>query len=144
MKSQKNLVIIGAGGFGREVLDVIEAIHLSDGPVECIGFVVDSQYGEPGTIINELPILGDMQWLVREKVNVQAVCSIASPHLRYRVIKQLEVQGITFGTLIHPNAIMTPRVSIGVGSVITAGCILTTNIATGQHVHLNLDCDRPE
>ncbi len=140
MKEKKQIVIVGAGGFAREVLDIIEAIQTNDDSVECLGFIVDRQYGEPGTIINDLPILGDLEWLVENGRNVHAVCAIGAPELRFHMIKRLEKLNSSFYTPVHPQAIMTRRISIGEGSIITAGCILTNNIEIGKHVHVNLDC----
>ena len=46
------VVIIGAGGFAREVLDVIDAASQDEPQYEVLGYTVDPQYGSPGTVIN--------------------------------------------------------------------------------------------
>jgi len=134
------IVIIGAGGHARAVLDVIEAIQLSDNSIECIGFVVDREYGEPGTMVNGLPILGDIQWLVAAKRNIYAVCAIGAPHLRYGMIRRVEDAGLKFRSLAHPKAIMTKRITIGEGSIVQAGCVLSNNIVIGRHVYIASTC----
>ncbi len=108
--------------------------------MECIGFIVDGQYGTPGTLINGLPILGDTRWIAKNVNRVELTCAIGTPDLRYRMIKRLETLGAKYCSIVHPRAIVTRRVVIGEGSIITAGCILTTNITIGKHVHVNLDC----
>jgi sugar O-acyltransferase (sialic acid O-acetyltransferase NeuD family) len=48
--------------------------------------------------------------------------------------------GFDFATIIHPRVERSEWIEIGVGTVICAGNILTTNIVLGRHVQINLDC----
>lgn len=138
---EKKIVIIGAGGFGREVLDVIEAIRQNgNGEYVPLGFVVDEKYGTPGKIINGLPILGGFDWLAKNSKKVLAICGVGAPQYRFQLIRRAIKVGCRFITLVHPSAILTQWINIGVGTVITAGCILTNQIEIGDHVHINLDC----
>ena len=134
------VVIIGAGGFGREVLDVFDAINSVRPTFDIIGFIVDDLYGKPGDVINNKSILGGFDWLDRHKEHVFAVCGVGAPELRLKLIKNAESVGAQFCSVVHPNAILTDWISIGEGTVITAGCILTNQVKIGNHVHLNLDC----
>lgn len=136
----KQIVIIGAGGFGREVLDVIDAINEDKPQYEALGFVVDSQYGSAGTIINGKPILGDFDWLQKYAEKVQVVCGVGPPHQRYHLVQRAKSIGCAFISLIHPTAIVTRWVQIGQGVLITAGCILTNQICIGDHAQINLAC----
>ena len=134
------VVIIGAGGFGREVLDVIDACNQVRETYEPLGFIVDPQYGAPGTIINEKPILGGFDWLEAHARDVEVICAVGPSHLRYQLIQRARSINCRFFNLIHPSAILTRWVTLGEGVVITAGCILTNQIQIGSHVHVNLDC----
>lgn len=138
---KKKVVIIGAGGFGREVLDVIDACNQQEGGMyEPLGFIVDTQYEVPGTLVNDLPILGGFDWLEKNVANVAVICGVGSSHHRYQLIKRAEDIGCTFFSLIHPSAILTRWTQIGEGVVITAGTIFTNQIQIGNHVHINLGC----
>ena len=137
---KKKVVIIGAGGFGREVLDIIDACNVVEDKIEALGYVIDSQYGKPGNIVNEKPILGDFEWLERYSDEVYVTCGIGSSHLRYQLVQRALNINCRFINLIHPSAIFTRWISIGKGVVIAAGCILTNQIKIGNHVHLNLSC----
>lgn len=138
---KKNVVIIGAGGFGREILDVIDAYNQQgDGVYEPLGFVVDSQYGEPGSLVNGLPILGSFEWLEKNADKVFVTCGVGAPQQRFRLIKRAQSIHCAFFSIIHPSAILTRWVQVGEGVVITAGVILTNQIQIGNHVHVNLDC----
>lgn len=134
---RSQVVIIGAGGFAREVLDVYDACNAAgQGPYEVLGFVTD--HPDPDAIVNDLPVLGPIEWL-EGRSEVVAVCAIGDPATRRSVVRRTVGLGVTFDTIIHPDAKRTRWVEIGAGVVITAGCILTNQIRIGDHVHLNLD-----
>ncbi len=139
MKLQK-VVIIGTGGFGREVLDVLEAINQAEAQYDILGFITEPGYQQPGELIHEKPVVGHFDWLEQNKHEVKAICAIGSPAVRLRLTRQAEQMGVQFFSAVHPRAILTRWVTMGAGSIITAGCILTNNITIGNHVHLNLDC----
>ena len=139
MKIEK-VVIIGTGGFGREVLDVLEAVNQVETRYEILGFITEPGFQKPGELINDKPVLGYYDWLEQNKDQVRAICGVGAPATRLRLIRQAEQMGVQFFSVIHPRAILTRWVKLGTGSIITAGCILTNNITIGEHVHLNLDC----
>jgi sugar O-acyltransferase (sialic acid O-acetyltransferase NeuD family) len=139
MNLQK-VVIIGAGGFAREVLDVFDALDSIKPTFDVIGYIVDPQYGMPGTYMNDKPILGGFDWFGEHKDDVQAICGVGTSELRMGLVKRAQEMGVHFCSVVHPNAILTRWVTIGEGTVITAGCILTNQIQIGNHVHINLDC----
>jgi sugar O-acyltransferase (sialic acid O-acetyltransferase NeuD family) len=137
--SLQKLVVIGAGGFAREVVDVIDAINSVGPQFETCGYLVDEAYQTPGQLINDLPLLGSIEWL-RGRTDVVVVCGIGAPEVRRRMVMNAEDIGCRFATLVHPQAVLTRWISLGEGSVITAGCILTNQISIGRHVHVNLHC----
>ena len=140
MEKQK-VVIIGAGGHAREVLDVIEAINQETPRFEMMGFIVEPGYQSPGTVINDAPVLGHLDWLEKNRHEVKVVCGVGFPAPRYRVIQKVNQIGVEFVNLIHPNTLLTRWVTLGTGVIITAGCILTNQIKIGNHVHLNRHCN---
>ena len=139
-KFKDKIVIIGAGGHAREALDIIEALQEDGDSLECIGFIVDEKYGKPGTIVNGLPILGDIDWLIRKRNEVSVVCAIGDAHLRFRMIKRFEGIDILFRTLLHPKAVIANRTEIGLGCIVQAGCVISNNVIISNHVHINLNC----
>jgi len=139
MKLQQ-IVIIGAGGFAREVLDIFDAANIIQPTFDVIGYIVDAQYGKVGTKINDKPILGGFNWLMEHKDEVQVICAVGAPELRRRLIERVQEIGVKFCSIVHPNAALTRWITIGAGTIITAGCILTNQIRIGNHVHINLAC----
>ncbi|MGD2027731.1 MAG: acetyltransferase [Anaerolineales bacterium] len=138
--SLQKVVIIGTGGFGREVLDVIEAVNQVQPTYQMLGFITEPGYQQPGDQINEAPVLGYYNWLEANRHAVKAICGVGAPAVRRRLVRKAEAAGAAFFSLVHPRAILTRWVTLGSGTIITAGCILTNNIRLGNHVHLNLDC----
>lgn len=136
----QKFVIIGAGGHAREVLDIVEACKDARQNYEMLGYLVDTRYGLPGTIVNDKPILGDFTWLAQHASEVQVICGVGDPAVRKRLIVRALDCGARFCNIIHPSAIITRRITIGEGIMIAAGSILTNQIHIGNHVHINLDC----
>lgn len=137
---KKKVVIIGAGGFAREVLDVLEACNQEKPSYDVLGYIVEAPYGSPGTFINGLPILGGFDWLQEHKEKVYVICGVGTPQSRRRLILQAKGIGCRFFRTVHPSAVLTRWIEMGDGVVITAGCILTNQIRIGDHVHVNLAC----
>jgi sugar O-acyltransferase (sialic acid O-acetyltransferase NeuD family) len=129
------IVIVGAGGHGRELADVARACAAAGEPIEIVGYV-DDDPARRGTAPDGLPVLGGLNWL-QGRDDVQAVCAIGSPATRRRVVTALAATGIRFRGLVHPQADLTRWVTRGEGVVITAGCVLTNEIVLGDHVHVN-------
>lgn len=130
------LVILGAGGFARETLDVVDAINADTPSWDVLGFLVDPQFGQAGTLIQEKLILGGFDWLTQYP-DVRVVCAVGAPEHRRRLIGRIQVYGVKFATLIHPTVIRTRWIRIGDGVVIAAGSVLSNTIQIGDHVHIN-------
>lgn len=136
----QKFAIIGAGGFAREVLDIFDACRDAGQNYEVLGYIIDAQYGLPGRLINEKPILGDFNWLNQHDSEFQVICGVGDPLVRKQLIARARDCGACFGNIIHPSAIVTRRITLGEGIVIAAGCILTNLIRIGNHVHVNPAC----
>jgi sugar O-acyltransferase (sialic acid O-acetyltransferase NeuD family) len=136
----QQVVIIGAGGGSRDLLDIFEACNQVQMTYEILGFIVEAQYATPGTLVNDKPVLGGFDWLGAHRTSVLAICGVGAPNARARLVRQAEVTGISFCSIVHPTAIVTPRVQIGAGTSIGAGCILTNQIQIANHVYVNIGC----
>jgi sugar O-acyltransferase (sialic acid O-acetyltransferase NeuD family) len=134
------VVILGAGGFAREVLDVFEAAGADGDAREVLGFVVEPRHAAPGTEVNGLPVLGGLDWLEARRGAVECICGVGAPDVRRRMVAEAAARGARFCSVVHPTAVRTRWLTLGEGSVITAGCLLTNQITIGAHVHVNLGC----
>lgn len=136
----KDIAIFGSGGFGREVQMLIEQINLNNNKWNFVGFFDDGI--KPGTIINGKEVLGDLNAINNYNKHLNVVFSIGNPKVKQSCIEKVSNLNVTFPVLIHPKAIIgnNINISIGEGSIICGGNILTVNINLGKHIILNLSC----
>lgn len=134
----KDLFIIGAGGFGREVAWLVERINEVNPTWNLKGFIDDNE-SLWGSVEGEYSVLGGCDYL-NTLSNVYAVCAVGSAKIRKIIIGKLKNSNVKFATLIDPSVLLSKRVEIGEGSIICAGTTITVDIKIGNHVIINLDC----
>lgn len=135
----KDIVIIGAGGFGREVKVLIDAINKIRPTYSFKGFYDDGV--EKGSMVNGFKVLGGISALNNVSSSLKVAVAIGAPVTKRKIIEQINNINLEYPTLIHPSVIRSEEfVSIGKGSIICAGNILTCNIEIQDFVILNLMC----
>lgn len=136
----KKIVIVGAGGFGREVKMLIDQINLHSKEFEFLGFYDDGI--AKNTVINGFNVLGSVSDLFKIDYKLSVVVSIADPAIKKKIHNILiSNANLNFPSLIHPNVLIgDDNVVIGKGCVICASNIITVNINIGNFVILNLGC----
>lgn len=136
----KDLIIIGASGFGREVVWLVERINAVKMTWNIVGFI-DDNAAIHGSFINGYQVLGGCE-KVSEYPDTYFVCAVGATKVRRAIITKLElnINDLHYATLIDPSAIISKRVNIGSGCIICAGSIITVDISIGDHVIINLDC----
>lgn len=136
---KKDIVIIGAGGLGREILWLLEENNKRREDWNVMGFI-DSDLRSREEI-NGYPILGDDEWLVNYNGSVNAVCAIAAPAVRRKVINGLrEYSHITFPTILAHTVVCSDRVELGQGTVICCNTVMTVDVSIGEFVVVNPGC----
>jgi sugar O-acyltransferase (sialic acid O-acetyltransferase NeuD family) len=137
---RKKIAVYGAGGFGLEVAMLIEQINELKHEWELVGFFDDAI--EEDKIINGYPVLGSIDKLNQWDSELWIVFALGIPKTKKRVCKKITNKKIFYPILKHPTVITGRKdyVTIGEGSIICAGTIITTNISIGRHVILNLAC----
>ena len=136
----KDLYIIGAGGFGREVAWLVRRINEQSPTWNLVGFI-DDDVRKHGTLEDGYPVVGGTELLGSEQEDTYVVCAVGSAQIRKSIVDKLKVYSkIKYATLIDPSVIISDRVKIGEGSIICAGTIVTVDVVLGKHVIINLDC----
>jgi sugar O-acyltransferase (sialic acid O-acetyltransferase NeuD family) len=132
---KKDLIIYGAGGLGREVLTMVRSLP----EWQPIGFIDDNV--PAGKDVKGLKVLGGISILDSMTSIPNIVLAVGSPLVKKRLEEQLLKYSVQFPMLIHPSVILqdAASIAIGAGSIISAGCILTTDIHIGKHVLINLN-----
>lgn len=133
----KDIAIVGAGGFGREVAWLIEDINKVTNEWNIIGFVDDNE-NILGEEINGYKVIGNVDWLKNQELYVAS--AIGDPMTKKKILQRLQGSKIKYPVLIHPSVIYSHSVEFGEGAIICAGSIITVNISIGKHVTVNLDC----
>lgn len=134
----KDLYIIGAGGFGREVAWLVERINDVTPTWNIKGFIDDNEKLH-GTKEGKYIVLGGCDYL-QEVESAYAVCAVGSAKVRKIIVEKLKNSSIKFATVIDPSVLISDSVEIGEGTIICAGTIITVDIKIGNHVIINLDC----
>jgi sugar O-acyltransferase (sialic acid O-acetyltransferase NeuD family) len=132
------LVIVGGGGFAREVLDVVEAINRSVPTFEFLGFAADVYYDQTEIEARDAEYLGGVEAALRVN-DAEYVIGIGVSEARRAIDAVATAAGRHAATLVHPDSSMGAGVALGPGTIITAGSRLTTHISVGRHVHVNLN-----
>lgn len=140
MSTLKDLYIIGAGGFGREVAWLVERINEIEPTWNLKGFI-DDNTAIHGSLQDDYSVIGGCDYLMNITQEVWVVCAVGSAKIRQKIIEKLKnYANVKFATLIDPSVMRSERVDIGEGSIICAGTIITVDISIGSHVIINLDC----
>ena len=133
----QDLAIYGAGGFGREMALMVEQVNAVRKQWNPIGFFDDGK--KVGERIDALPVLGGVDALNQWKTPLAVVMALADAPVRKAVVEKITNKEIDFPVLIHPNSLAGSAGNrFGRGTLITAGCILTTGIELEDFVIINL------
>jgi sugar O-acyltransferase (sialic acid O-acetyltransferase NeuD family) len=141
----KNLVILGAGGFGREVHAwLLDSIRNGDCQptnevVWKIAGFIDDVSNAPDIFPGLPPILSKIDEYQPDP-NSYLVCAIADPAAKKLLSNKLLLKGAQFFTLIHPSAIVGTNVTVGKGTVICPFTVLSTDLVVGDFVTINSGC----
>lgn len=136
----EDLAIFGVGGFGREVLTLVQDLNRVKAQYNIRGFFDD---GHPkGEMINGYPTLGGVEDLNAWQTPIALAVAIGTHSIKRKVLDRIVNSNVSFPTLIHPTVLIGDRnyVKIGQGCIICAENILTTNIEIHDFVILNLAC----
>lgn len=135
----KDIIIFGAGGFGREIQWLIERINEKEERWNLLGYIDDGE--APGTEVNGYQVLGGIDKLNEFDEETAVVCAVGSARVREKIINRIKEMGdYQFPNLIHPDVQMSDSVTFGEGNIVCAGNILTVNIAVKDFVIINLSC----
>lgn len=125
------LVVVGAGGHGRELVALALASDWA------VAGVVSADPPVPGLLDRlGVPWLGGLDAL--DDLGLPFVLGLGYPDVRARVDAELTADGHAPVTLVHPSAVVGPDVGFDHGVVIQAGAQITTNVLLGRHTHIGV------
>jgi len=131
------LVVLGAGGFARNVLDVIDATNRGHRRYRLLGLLDQADRLSSELSGRGCRLLGPDTAL--EQVDARYLIAIADPLVRRRLDDYATGLGRIAVSAVHPAATVSDWTRLGPGSVVTAGGRLASDVTVGRHVHVNLN-----
>jgi sugar O-acyltransferase (sialic acid O-acetyltransferase NeuD family) len=133
--SKLKIVIVGAGGNGRDVLWTLKDLK----KFNVIGFIEENKelWGKK---IHNIPVLGGDNWFDENSEKIQVVITPSDPKDREKTYEKIKNKNIEFPNIIHPSVIMSDSVTLSQGIVIQAGCLLAADAKISEFALINLDC----
>ncbi len=115
MSEGRRAVIVGAGGFGREVLSWALDCHEAGRLPPVGGFIDDQEEAMPGFDVLRLGAISDYAPVPGDRF----IVAVGKPSTKRRLVEMLKARGAEFATLIHPRAVVTRSASLGEGVIMT-------------------------
>ncbi|MEG0133455.1 MAG: acetyltransferase [Clostridium sp.] len=134
----KDIVIIGSGGVGREASLIIQQINDFKPTWNVIGFLDDNP-NNLGKVLNGYEVIGDVNSIKFIDENTYVIIAISNYKVKKNIVSKLNGR-FRFATLIHPRVLIHDFMTVGYGTIIYEGAILTIDINIGEHVIISPKC----
>lgn len=143
----EDIIILGAGGTGREVAEAIEDINSLGRKWNLLGFL-DDDAQKHGKECNGYPVLGSIS-TATDYPACHFVIVLGNQRdlgLTKRVFDRLSLGISRFATIVHPTVRVSRSSEVGPGTVVLQNCVITANTRIGSHVltlfgsHIGHDC----
>ncbi len=132
------VIIIGAGGHGQVVADILFQMNVTKGGFMPVGYI-DDHPDLVGQMVAGLPVMGKMADLQSLFIHNSFIIAVGNNQTRKHIYEQLPPRA-SCATAKHPRAIVAPGVTIGRGSMVCAGAIVNPGSVVGDQVILNTGC----
>lgn len=131
----KDIVIIGNGGFAREVEWLIERINQREKTWNFLGFIDNNGANRYNKTIGNDEFIEDIQ------TELHVAVAIGNPQIRKHIVERYKKNKyLHYPNLIDPSALLSAKNKIGKGNIICAGSILTVGITIHNFNIINLNC----
>jgi sugar O-acyltransferase (sialic acid O-acetyltransferase NeuD family) len=136
----KELYIIGAGGFGREVADTAYEINkAASDPVYRIAGFIDDDESLWGKTVNGIEVRGGVDWLRGFECGGDTPCAvitIANPRIKESIANKLD-GFVEWVNIIHPLALIANTAIVGIGNIVQHFVSVNANTKLGNHCLIN-------
>ena len=132
----KNLVIIAAGGCGREVLQWAKDINEKNPHWNIKGFLDDNPEALNG-LKCDMSMLGTIDEYIVQPDD-EFVCCIGNSNVRKMVVEKLKEKGAVFTTMVHPKAVIADSCTLGEGVIIYPFALISDNAVIGDQCIINM------
>ena len=132
----KNLVIIAAGGCGREVLQWAKDVNRIEKRWNIKGFIDDNLQALT-EVKCDVEILSTVD-KYEIQPNDEFLCCIGNSMVRQLVVEKLKSRGAVFTTLVHPSAVIAETCTLGEGVIIYPYALISDNALIGDQTIINM------
>jgi sugar O-acyltransferase (sialic acid O-acetyltransferase NeuD family) len=132
------IVIIGAGGHGQVVADILRAAIRAGGDIEVAGYLDDDR-SKHGALLAGARVLGPFDALAGTPHDA-VIVAVGDNDTRARVCQRLAAAGERFASALHPSAVISEDATVADGAMVCAGVIVNTGTRVGRHAILNTGC----
>lgn len=132
---RRPLLVLGAGGLGRETAQAALAVAAAGGSWRLLGHL-DDDPAKANRLVDGVPVLGPI-FAVADHPGVAVVVATGRPtdfDSRRRLVRSLALPADRYATVVHPGAHLADSVTVGVGCVLLAGVVATAAVRIGDHV----------
>jgi sugar O-acyltransferase (sialic acid O-acetyltransferase NeuD family) len=129
------LLLVGGGGFARETLELVRAVNAQSPSWRVLG-LLDDDPRLHGSRVHGFEVIGPSAAVHDHPGTLVAAC-VASPDeptRRLSLVDRLGLPAERYATLVHPAAVIPRSASVGPGSILHAGTVLTADVRLGAHV----------
>lgn len=135
----KDLIIIGASGFGRGVYDMILRINEKEKTFNVLGFIDDNE-ALWGNKLNGLEVLGGIEYAKEHfDKNVAGTIAIASAGIKRKIVEELN-DLIEWVNIIDPTALVSGFSTVGIGNIVGPYTLLEANCKLGNFCSIVYSC----
>jgi sugar O-acyltransferase (sialic acid O-acetyltransferase NeuD family) len=129
MSSQHRTFLYGASGHAKVICEILEAKH------RILSGLIDDN--PQITSLLEFPVFNTLQQ-VEATAEDHFIISIGNNRIRKSVATKFNE--LKFISAIHPSAVISPRSTVGEGTVVMANVTVNVHSTIGRHVILNTNC----
>ena len=136
------LVIVGAGGFSRETAEAVRCLNRVDPTWNLVCFADDDRRLW-GSSVDGTQVRGPVADVVQHHPDAQVVVCTGRPDnyfSRPGLVARLGLPQQRYATIVHPTASVAVATTIGLGSVVLAGVVVTAAASIGSHVAVMPGC----
>lgn len=128
----RKILILGAGGFGRELLQWIKDINAVKSTWEIAGFLDDDVHALD-RYEHDVEIIGTIkEWQPKE--DEEFALAFGSPELKRKIVQIMKAKGAKFTTIVHPTAMLSEFAQHGEGFIMFPYSKLSCNSIVGDFV----------
>lgn len=132
------VLIIGAGGHGQVVADILQRPENIKAGHQPIGFLDDDPKLAGKTILH-LPVLGLVSSLEEHDFDA-VIVAIGNNETRMKIFDSLLTRMMNFANALHPHGSIAASAELGKGVMVCAGAVVNPASVVGDNVILNTGC----